>query len=125
MILRDRNHPSVVIWNLANESANFDNLRKDMFHEAIVLDNSRMVVNQSGGQQSGPSGYVPHLRPYSTIPVVTYVDDHTVGAKARFQEDIFTANQSKNDSCVVYWGEVACYAGPANFYLLSTLKDSD
>lgn len=32
IILRDRNHPSVVIWNLANESANFDNLRKDMFH---------------------------------------------------------------------------------------------
>ena len=124
IILRDRNHPSVVIWNLANESANFDNLRKEMFNEAIVLDNSRMVVNQSGGHKSGPSGYIPHLRPYSTIPVVTYIDDHTVGAKEKFQEDIFSANQSKNDSCIVYWGEVACYAGPANFYLLSKIKDT-
>jgi hypothetical protein len=124
MMLRDRNHPSVIIYNIANESATFDNVRKKMFADAVEVDNSRMIVNQSGGHQSGPSGYIPHLRPYSTIPVVTYVDDHTVFAKSRFQEDIFTANQSKNDSCVVYWGEVACYAGPANFYLLSTIKDT-
>jgi hypothetical protein len=124
MMLRDRNHPSVIMYNIANESATFDNVRKKMFADAVEVDNSRMVVNQSGGHQSGPSGYIPHLRPYSTIPVVTYVDDHTVGAKARFQESIFMANQSKNDSCIVFWGEVACYAGPANFYLLSTIKDT-
>ena len=124
MVVRDRNHPSVIIWNIANESATYSNYRKDIFDDVLALDNSRMLVNQSGGHFSGPSGYIPHLRPYSSIPQLTYIDNHTVGSGSRFAEDVFTSNQSKNDSCVTYWGEVACYAGPPNYHLLANIKDT-
>ena len=124
MVIRDRNHPSVVIWNIANESATYSNYRKDIYDDVLALDNSRMLVNQSGGHFSGPSGYIPHLRPYSIIPQLTYIDNHTVGSGSRFAEDIFTSNQSKNDTCITYWGEVACYAGPPNYHLLANSKDT-
>ena len=124
MVVRDRNHPSVIIWNIANESTSFSNYHKLIFDEVIKLDNSRMLVNQSGGEMGGPSGYIPNLRPYSTIPVLNYKDDHTVGAESRFQEGILTENQSHNDSSIIHWGEVGCYTAPPNYALLEGIKDT-
>ncbi|HQN03430.1 MAG TPA: glycoside hydrolase family 2 TIM barrel-domain containing protein [Rectinema sp.] len=42
MILRDRNHPSVIMWSLGNESAMGENL-KAMAHRARYLDSSRLI----------------------------------------------------------------------------------
>ncbi len=124
MVKRDRNHPSLMIWNLVNEQCTYDNLHKLIFDETLKADNSRMVVNQSGGQYGDASGYVPHMRPYEYSPRLTLIDDHTVLAKSRFQESDLKAHQSKNDSCIRYWGEVRCYCGPDNYYLLANPKDT-
>lgn len=124
MVKRDRNHPSVMIWNLVNEQCTYDNLHKMIFDETRKLDNSRFVVNQSGGQYGDASGYVPHMRPYEFNPRLNLIDDHTVLAKARFQESDLKAHQSQNDSSIIYWGEVRCYTGPDNFYLLSRPADT-
>ena len=124
MVKRDRNHPSVVIWNLVNEQCTYDNLHKKIFDETWKLDNSRLVVNQSGGQYGDASGYVPHMRPYEFNPRLNLIDDHTVLAKSRFQESDLKAHQSNNDSSIIYWGEVRCYTGPDNFYLLSRPADT-
>ena len=124
MVKRDRNHPSVMIWNLVNEQCTYDNLHKKIIDETERADNSRFVVNQSGGQYGDASGYIPHMRPYQFNPRLNLIDDHTVLSKARFQESDLKAHQSQNDSCIIYWGEVRCYTGPDNFYLLSRPKDS-
>ncbi|MCX6309276.1 MAG: hypothetical protein NTY32_10765 [Bacteroidia bacterium] len=119
MMRRDRNSPSVMIWNIANEQNAFGITHKRIFENALKIDNSRMITNQSGGQFGGESGLVPHLRPYQNKLRLDYIDDHTIEAESRFQEKDLKSHQTNNDSCIIHWGEVRCYTGPDNFYLLA------
>jgi beta-galactosidase len=119
MVNRDRNHPSVVIWSIVNEQCTYDYIHKKIFDETRKADDSRLLVNQSGGQYGDASGPIPHMRPYEFNPRLDYVDDHTVDSKSRFQESDLLSHESKNDSSIIYWGEVRCYAGPDNYYLLA------
>ncbi|MFO7974476.1 MAG: glycoside hydrolase family 2 TIM barrel-domain containing protein [Candidatus Hydrogenedentota bacterium] len=60
MILRDRNHPSVVMWGILNESGNTDykvkngaqSIKHDLAQFARSLDPSRVVIDDSGGMNS-------------------------------------------------------------------------
>lgn len=71
MILRDRNHPSVVIWGMLNESGNAGSIvdggaqtiKDDLCKLARELDPSRMIVDDSGGmnQTREPTRF---MRPY-------------------------------------------------------------
>jgi beta-galactosidase len=132
MAIRDRNHPSVVAYILANERDIFDLLRKNIMLDMHEIDNSKLIVNQSGGVPGGPSGQIPHLRPYDTKFRLDYMGDHTVFSESRFQEYDLKSHQSGNDTAkygvygrinplksdnIVYWGEVRCYTGPDNWYL--------
>ncbi len=97
------------------------------------LDDSKLIINQSGGVPGGPAGPIPHIRPYGKKFRLDYMDDHTVGSESRFQEaDLFLhrtpediykdgsygrINPLSHDN-IVYWGEVRCYAGPDNWYKL-------
>lgn len=131
MAHRDRNHPSVVGYIMANERDVFDLLRKNTMLDMHALDNSKLIVNQSGGVPGGPSGQVPHLRPYDSKFRLDYMDDHTVNSDSRFMEYEFKSHLSANDTAkhgiygrinplesdnIIYWGEVRCYAGPDNWY---------
>ena len=57
MILRDRNHPSVVIWGMLNESGNAGYVTKggaqlikeDLCRLARALDPTRLIIDDSGG----------------------------------------------------------------------------
>lgn len=57
MILRDRNHPSVVIWGMLNETGNGNyvthggaqDVKDDLCRLARRLDPSRVVIDDSGG----------------------------------------------------------------------------
>lgn len=57
MILRDRNHPSVVIWGMLNESGNCHYvvnggaqlIKDDLCRLARSLDPSRLIIDDSGG----------------------------------------------------------------------------
>lgn len=124
MMLRDKNHPSVIIYNISNEQDEWDWMHKQIFSDAVLFDNSRLLINQSGGDQGGGSGLIPHLKPYHTIPELNYIDDHTVQSQSRFQEKDFRSHKTDNDSCIVYWGEVRCYCGPPNYYLLADPQDT-
>jgi len=131
MVMRDRNHPAVIIFNLANERNGWDMIHRKVMTEMHALDDSKMIVNQSGGVPGGPSGDIPHMRPYEHMIRADYMDDHTVGAEGRFQEIDFASHRSAVDRTsggivgdidpqkrdhIVHWGEVRCFAAPDNWY---------
>ncbi len=131
MVMRDRNHPAVIIFNLANERNSWDLIHRKVMTRMHSLDDTKMIVNQSGGVPGGPSGDIPHMRPYEHFIRADYMDDHTVGAEARFNELDFASHRSAADRMnspivgdvdpqkrdhIVYWGEVRCFAAPDNWY---------
>ena len=69
LVLRDRNHPSVIYWTLFNEilRPGIKRLEPSMSILARNLDGSRIVIDQSGGWSGGSSAYLPHH--YETEPI--------------------------------------------------------
>ncbi len=67
MILRDRNHPSLIYWELFNEIARHGlaRLKHGMSLLARDLDPTRIVIDESGGWAEGANAYPP----YSYEPV--------------------------------------------------------
>jgi hypothetical protein len=50
MMVRDRNHPSIVIWGILNENRHCNAIiRDDMFRYVRSLDPTRVVIDNSGG----------------------------------------------------------------------------
>lgn len=82
MILRDRNHPSVVVWGMLNETGNAGYvtqggaqvLKDDLCRLARSLDPSRLIIDDSGGVNATrePARF---MRPYCDT-LETYDDLH-------------------------------------------------
>jgi len=69
LVLRDRNHPSVIYWEIFNEITTraLARLTHRMALVARHLDPTRLIVDESGGSRA-PWGAHAYL-PYSTVPV--------------------------------------------------------
>lgn len=71
MILRDRNHPSVVAWGMLNESGNADyvveggaqTVKDDLCRLARQLDPTRLIIDDSGGTNTTRE-HARFMRPY-------------------------------------------------------------
>jgi beta-galactosidase len=115
MVIRDRNHPSVIIYSLANEDNNWNPFRENLMKMINQMDDSRLIVNASsngGGKEDKGNNVIRHIKVYSSLIDSDYYDEHTVNSGVGFDEKDFTSHTPKPDSIFTYWGEVRCYAGP-------------
>ncbi len=129
MVLRDRNHPSLLIHNLSNEDNCWDATRAQAMATVHSLNPAIMVCNASGHAAPGdvgavgyfhaqPSGPDNHIRPYEDKIRRDYQDDHTVGSTAAFSETTFQSHRKDAGHDLFYYGEVFCHTGPANWWLV-------
>ena len=125
MVIRDRNHPSLLIFNLCNEDNGWNTLREKVMRMLNDLDGTRLITNTSGANITARLRNQPvnHIRPYENSIRGDCIDDHTVSSRDRFQESDLTSHFTGNDSTIVYWGEVRCYTGPSNWYLIKEMQD--
>ncbi len=132
MVLRDRNHPCLLIHNLSNEDNFWGPIREKAMLTIHELNPAIMVCNTSGHSakrvdipgripydHAQPSGYVYHIRPYEDSIRKDYQDDHTVGSTPFFEESIFNSHLKDPGTDLLYFGEVFCHTGPANWWLVS------
>ena len=113
------------------------------------LDNTRFIVNSSGTTNTAATleflkaiskynGSVfttndkkvvkinkqYNYRPYTNTLTTNHVDAHSVASRSMFQEDILTSHKITEKKPTRYWGEVACYTGPSNWYgIAATVTD--
>lgn len=61
MVKRDRNHPSIVIWEMFNEILRngLKRLKHSVSLKARELDHTRMIIDEAGGFADGCSVYLP------------------------------------------------------------------
>jgi beta-galactosidase len=116
MVIRDRNHPSLLMYNLSNEDHTWSAAREAALRLVHDLDNSRPVVNSSGV----PPDPTPHFRPYENKIRRDFRDQHTAGNRgARYNdEDFYQATHRREDykDCIYYLGEVNSTTGPSNWF---------
>ena len=123
MVIRDRNHPSLMMYSLCNEDNNFPPLREQMLKVIHELDPTRLVINSSGANGGGwmPKVNMSHMRPYEYDIRTDYSDTHGAITRAKdFSEGDFHSHGKYYPNQVSYWGEVRCYTGPANWLLIGT-----
>jgi beta-galactosidase len=131
MTIRDRNHPSLVIFSLSNEDNNWNALRERVLRKIAALDGSRLVLNTSGSEFEHTSNdpqakwFTYHIRPYETEIRRDYLDHHNaMNIGARFNEGAVFVGTHRNEfkDRVYYPGEVISTTGPSNWYLTAEMQ---
>jgi beta-galactosidase len=121
MVLRDRNHPSLIMINLCNEDNYWNTLRERVMRMISEHNPSVMVSNSSGGYifdifQLTPSNFINHIRPYESQIRDDFEDNHTVEETGGVFSDAFLFSHPYETSNLMFWGEVHCYGGPDNWF---------
>ncbi|MDR3219995.1 MAG: beta-glycosidase [Dysgonamonadaceae bacterium] len=123
MILRDRNHPCLVLYNLHNERSappqpeDYKEMRM-----AHVLDPTRQInYNSSNGEnpegQASPR-FKLHLIPYdTTFYDIGWYDRHHAGGPGVYHDNLYRSptdylRYNNNRAEIIYWGEEGAIGTP-------------
>lgn len=126
MVKRDRNHPSVVIYNMINEdgTANPANLarRERDLQDAHALDPSRSITRTSAwaGKPDiqAPDEIKLHMRPFdTTVHRTGWYDFHHAGGPAVWMQSLYESpsdyyNRTTDREEIVFWGEEGAISTP-------------
>lgn len=129
MIRRDRNHPSLIIYNLHNERGAepqpADYQEMEIAHK---LDPSRQI-NYNSSNGPNPEG-VPsarfklHLRPYDTTFYDNgWYDQHHAGGPGVYHDNLYRSptdylRYTANKQEIIYWGEEGAIGTPPRLELI-------
>lgn len=136
MVTRDRNHPSLIIYNFMNEAG-----RGPKPHEladmkrAHQLDGTRFITfssqhysknNYGGKAPKTPSDYKTFVRPYdTTVYIQGWWDEHHAGGPGvwlseyyKSPSDYYRFTDHKEE--IIFWGEEGAIGAPAR---LERVKD--
>mgnify|MGYP006290136273 FL=1 len=107
MVLRDRNHPSVVVWGMLNETGNAgqaagaQEIKDELCALARALDPSRLIIDDSGGVSATREParmmrpYRDTFEPYDDLHICQRAPvDHDIGRYCRH-------NGQPNQLCLV------------------------
>ena len=123
MIRRDRNHPSLIIYNLHNErGANPQAEDYRQMRMAQALDPSRQI-NYNSCNGPNPEGipnahFKLHLMPYdTTFYDVGWYDQHHAGGPGVYHDNLYShpkeyLRYSDNLSEIIFWGEEGAIGTP-------------
>lgn len=122
MVKRDRNHPSLIIYNMINETITppTEKNKRDMA-DAHKLDPTRLIVYTSAWANQGKEGEDPiklHMRPYDDKQYMWgWYDFHNAGGPGVYRDafyrspkDYYLYTQRKDE--IVFWGEQGAIASP-------------
>ncbi|MCX7984737.1 MAG: beta-glycosidase, partial [Bacteroidetes bacterium] len=128
MIKRDRNHPSLIIYNLHNERAALPSFQDSIdMADAHKLDETRILTYNScnGEIKMGPDPqFKLHMLPYdSNFYDYGWFDQHHAGGPGVYHNGVYVnPNQyirytNKTDE-IIYWGEEGAIGTPPRLQLI-------
>ncbi len=117
MVVRDRNHPSMIIFSLSNEDNVYHKVRREALQLINSLDDSKLVINTSGPWRDEE---IAHIRPYESEIRMDYLDRHTAYNRSpRYGDDDFYQPEHREvmyDDRPYFLGEVNSVSGPENWF---------
>lgn len=119
MVRRDRNHPSLVIYNLINEAEDppTDRHRRDLA-DVHALDPTRVATYTSGWAGDGDDPIKLHVRPLdATLRTFGWFDHHHAPGPGVYCDGFYRSPtdsmlHSDNRREIVFWGEEGAIAAP-------------
>lgn len=125
MVKRDRNHPSLVIYNMINEQAvaPMAHHKQDM-RDAHALDPTRIITYVSGWAEEGDDPFKLHMLPYDDSMYLYgwYDCHHAPGPGVYLNEhynhpkdhNLFTENKEE----IVFYGEEGAIGAPPRLHAM-------
>jgi len=129
MMKRDRNHPSLIIYNLHNERGAFPQKQDyEQMREAHQIDPTRILVyNSSNGENplNEPNArFKTHLLPYdTTVYDYGWWDRHHAGGPGVYHDKLYLGVDnyhrfSDHKDEIIYWGEDGAIGTPPRLQLI-------
>jgi len=125
MVRRDRNHPSLVIYNEINECIpDPEERHKRDMADAHVIDPTRTIVYTSGWAKEGDDPIKLHMRPYDDRQYIRgWFDHHHACGPGVYRDEFYKGPKeymlrTENRGEIVFWGEEGAIATPPRLELI-------